>query len=232
MSVALLDDLLAGFTGGVDDALAPPTPAKAANSAKSEHSCGLRPALAVCEGLRMPANPIDHDGDDSADSQTFAAVRKPESGRQSEHPCGSSQDSQDSQGCPSHSTSDEGDATAAVGWMDADISRFIDRRARLMRWGWPEADAEKLADRLVQRDREQDVRVSCTDCQHYRPGRCGNHRRAGLTAPDVGRDLASLLQHCPGWETRDDPGAGRKSSDAPPHDRQVSFDSTVPHNSP
>ena len=122
--------------------------------------------------------------------------------------------------------------TLVVGWTDDDIARFIDRRARLMRWGWPEAEAEKLADRLVQRDRDIDDRVSCTDCQHYRPGRCGNHRRAGLHGAEVGRDLASLLQHCPGWETRVGPGAGRKSSDAPPHDRPVSFDSTVTHNSP
>ncbi len=86
-----------------------------------------------------------------------------------------------------------------VGWTDGDIARFTDRRARLMRWGWSEAEAEKLADRLVQRDRDIDDRVSCADCQHYRPGRCGNHRRAGLHAPDVGRDLASLLQRCSGF---------------------------------
>lgn len=203
MSVALLDDLLAGFTGGVDDALALPTLAKAANSAKSEHSCGLRPALAVCEFLRIPANPVDPDGDDRADSQTFAAVRKPGTGRQSEHSCGSSQDSQDSQRCPAHCTTDEVDATAAVAWTDHDIARFIARRARLMRWGWPEAEAEKLADRLVQRDRDHDERVSCTDCQHFRLGRCGNHRRAGLHAADVGRDLASLLQRCAGFCDRE-----------------------------
>jgi hypothetical protein len=203
MSVALLDDLLAGFTGGADVALAPPTPAKAANSAKSDHSCGLRPASAVCEGLRIPANPVDPDGDDSADSQTFAVIRKPENGRHSEHPCGSSQDSQDSQGRTAYRTSDEGDATAVVAWTDADIARFIDRRARLMRWGWPEAEAEKLADRLVQRDRDTDDRVNCADCQHYQPGRCGNHQHAGLYAPDVGRDLASLLQRCPGFCDRE-----------------------------
>lgn len=90
---------------------------------------------------------------------------------------------------------------AAVAWTDGDIARFLDRRARLLRWGWPESEAEDLADRLVRRDRELDERVSCTDCQHYRPGRCGNHRRAGLHAPDVGRDLAGTLQRCPGFET-------------------------------
>lgn len=91
---------------------------------------------------------------------------------------------------------------AAVAWTDADIARFLDRRARLMRWGWAETEAETLADRLVRCDREQDERVNCTDCRHYRPGQCGNHRRAGLNVADVGRDLASLLQRCPGWEAR------------------------------
>ena len=91
---------------------------------------------------------------------------------------------------------------AAVAWTDADIVHFLDRRARLLRWGWPEPDAEKLAERLVIRDREADPRVSCTDCRYYRPGRCGNHRRAGLRAPDVGRDLAATLQRCPGFDPR------------------------------
>lgn len=90
---------------------------------------------------------------------------------------------------------------AAVAWTDADIARFLDRRTRLMRWGWAESEAETLADRLVRRDREQDDRVNCTDCANYRPGRCGNHRRAGLQSPDVGRDLAMLLQRCPGFES-------------------------------
>ena len=87
---------------------------------------------------------------------------------------------------------------AAVAWTDGDITRFLDRRSRLIRWGWPEGEAEKLADRLARRDREADPRVSCTDCRHYRPGRCGNHRRAGLHSAELGRDLAALLQRCPG----------------------------------
>ncbi|MEQ1806496.1 MAG: hypothetical protein ABL900_14070 [Burkholderiaceae bacterium] len=89
---------------------------------------------------------------------------------------------------------------AAVAATDADISVFLDRRARLMRWGWAEPEAERLAKRLVRRDREQDDRVSCPDCQHYRPSRCGNHRRAGLNVADLGRDLAALLQRCPGFQ--------------------------------
>lgn len=89
-----------------------------------------------------------------------------------------------------------------VAWSGADIARFLDRRARLLRWGWPEADAEALAERLVRRDREGNDRVSCTDCRHYRPGRCGNHRRAGLGGADVGRALAGLLQRCQGFAQR------------------------------
>ena len=88
----------------------------------------------------------------------------------------------------------------ATAWTDANIARFLDRRARLLQWGWPEADAEAWADRLVRRDREADPRVSCTDCRHYRPGRCSNHRRAGMIGADVGRDLAAMLQCCPGFQ--------------------------------
>jgi len=90
---------------------------------------------------------------------------------------------------------------SAVVWTDGDMARFIGRRARLMRLGWPEADAEALAERLVMRDRAaDDDRVNCTECHHHRPGRCGNHRAAGLHSPEVGRDLAGMLQRCPGHQ--------------------------------
>ena len=89
---------------------------------------------------------------------------------------------------------------AAVAWTDADIARFENRRARLLRWGWGEAEAERLADRLVRRDREGDDRVSCTECRHYRRGRCANHRQAGIGGPEVGHDLAAMLQRCEGFE--------------------------------
>lgn len=89
---------------------------------------------------------------------------------------------------------------AAVAWTAGDISAYLDRRARLLRWGWAEAEAERLAERLVTRDREHDERVSCADCEHYRRGRCGNYQHAGLSTAEVGRDLAALLQRCPGFQ--------------------------------
>ena len=200
MSAALLDELLAGYVAPVRVAFAALPPAKAANPANREHPCGPAPALAVCEGLRIPANAAGADAEASPDSQTFAAIRNRQNRPGSVEPRGFSQDSQNSQGCPLQITTVGDSDLAAVAWTDADIVHFLDRRARLLRWGWPEPDAEKLAERLVIRDRERDDRVSCTDCRHYRPGRCGNHRRAGLNVADVGRDLAAMLQWCPGFQ--------------------------------
>ena len=201
MSAALLDELLAGYVAPVRVAFAALPPAKAANPANREHPCGPAPALAVCEGLRIPANAAGADVEDSPDSQTFAGIRKPENRPGSVEPRGSSQDSQLSQGYALQCTTVGDSDLAAVAWTDADIARFLDRRARLLRWGWPEPEAEKLAERLVIRDRERDDRVSCTDCRHYRPGRCGNHRRAGLLSAEVGRNWVALLQRCPGFKS-------------------------------
>jgi virulence-associated protein VagC len=86
---------------------------------------------------------------------------------------------------------------------DADSALFRERRARMLRWGWAESDVDALAGRLANRDHNDD-RVSCIDCRHFRPGRCGNHRRAGLPVVEVGRDLASMPQRCPGFAS----GAG------------------------
>lgn len=88
---------------------------------------------------------------------------------------------------------------ASVSWNDQDIARFLELRTRLLWWRWAEPDAECMAERLVRRDREQDDRVMCVECCHFRPGRCGNYRRAGLSSSEVGYDWAVLLQRCPGF---------------------------------
>ena len=69
-----------------------------------------------------------------------------------------------------------------------------------MRRGIDATDADDLAERLTLRDRDADDRVICVECSHYRPGRCGNHRSALMTTADIGRDLAAMLQRCPGFE--------------------------------
>jgi hypothetical protein len=100
---------------------------------------------------------------------------------------------------PHRLTSHEADRCHAPCWDDAEIAAFTARTARFALLG--RADADDLAERLTLRDRSGDDRVSCTDCQHYRPGRCRNHRRAGLHSAELGRDLAGLLQRCPGFQS-------------------------------
>lgn len=46
---------------------------------------------------------------------------------------------------------------------------------------------------------DTDPRVTCTTCQHYRPLRCNNHKRAALWSAEISRALADLKQHCPGY---------------------------------
>jgi hypothetical protein len=82
----------------------------------------------------------------------------------------------------------------------AELEQFAKRAQQFTRRGITAEAAETMADRLVIRDREQDDRRTCLECATYRPGRCSDHRRAGLQAPDVGRDLAMLLQRCPGFQ--------------------------------
>ena len=204
MSAGAVADLWADLIGEPAKRCPVPTPANAANSANHKDTRGATLDSGLCEALRISANPVLAATATVADSQEFAAVRDLTIWAASQQPCGFSQDSQDSQGCP-QGTHCEAPAfdLSAVEWTDADIARFIDRRARLIRWGWAEPEAEKLAERLVRRDREGDDRVSCAgECTHYRPGRCGNHRSAGLNASDVGRDLAAMLQRCPGFQPR------------------------------
>ncbi len=100
---------------------------------------------------------------------------------------------------PYRLTPEQGDRCHAGGWDDAEIATFTARHARLLRRGYGNDDAEDLAERLTLRDRDADNRVICTECQHYRSGRCGNHRAAGLQAPEMGPDLAAMLQRCAGF---------------------------------
>ena len=93
----------------------------------------------------------------------------------------------------------QADECHAGGWDDAEIQTFTSRVLRFMQRGINATDADDLAERLTLRDREADPRASCAECRHYRPGRCGNHGLAGLLAPEVGRDLATMLQRCPGF---------------------------------
>ena len=201
MSGATVAALLADLIDPAAFGLVVATAAKAANPANREQWRGPAAAPVDCEGLRLLAKPDAGTPAAGMDSQSFATVRSMTDRPESKQRRGVSQVSQDSQGCPPANLSYSAADLAAVEWSDADMARFVDRRARLMRWGWAEAEAERQAEKLVLRDREADPRVSCTECQHYRPGRCGNHKAAALASHEVCRDLAGRLQRCPGFQS-------------------------------
>jgi hypothetical protein len=90
----------------------------------------------------------------------------------------------------------------------AEIDTFTARLARFTDKGLGLDDAEKLADQLMQRDRETDDRRLCLECQHcagYTVGamRCGNWQWAGiaLRASDaqLSAELVIQLQRCDGF---------------------------------
>lgn len=93
----------------------------------------------------------------------------------------------------------QGDAAHAEPWNAEAIETFTARRDAILRRGYSPDDADDLAERLRLRDVQGDDRRMCVECSHYRRGRCGNHIGAGLHCPEVGRDLATLMQRCPGF---------------------------------
>ena len=89
-----------------------------------------------------------------------------------------------------------------------EIDTFTARLARFTDKGVSHGDAERLTDKLVMRDREQDDRRLCLECTHLSgygasSWRCGNWQRAGVAirARDVQlpADLVQQLQRCDGF---------------------------------
>lgn len=77
-------------------------------------------------------------------------------------------------------------------WTDSEINRFINRQNRLQKIGMTEMDAEKLAERLVYRDRDEtDDRRLCLECKNWR-GKCMKPNGGYCTIP-------TMLQRCDGF---------------------------------
>lgn len=85
-----------------------------------------------------------------------------------------------------------------------ELETFVQRLEKFTSKGLCLHEAEALADRLVQRDREADDRALCVECSHLqgRTGRwrCGSGLMAGETMSAAALQLPSLLtrqlQHC------------------------------------
>ena len=85
------------------------------------------------------------------------------------------------------------------------IDTFTARLARFTDKGLSLDDAERLADKLVIRDREGDDRRLCMECAHLHGAgrwRCGNWEAADMAREGLARDLVLTLQRCNGFIER------------------------------
>ena len=85
----------------------------------------------------------------------------------------------------------------------AEIEIFTARLVRFVDHGLTQPEAECMADRLVNRDRERDDRAVCLECCHlvgHGAWRCGNWRGAGVAIrsrdAQIAIQLATQLQRC------------------------------------
>lgn len=84
----------------------------------------------------------------------------------------------------------------------SEVDTFTARLARFTDKGVSYDDAERLADKLVIRDREGDDRRLCLECIHLQGvGRwkCGNWRAADVVRVGLAPDLVLMLQRCGGY---------------------------------
>lgn len=93
---------------------------------------------------------------------------------------------------------------ASTAMTGAEIDTFMARLARFTDKGLDLDAGERLADKLVRRDREQDDRRHCLECLHLNGGgRCGNWQRAGVAIrardSQLPADFVNQLQRCSGF---------------------------------
>ena len=90
-----------------------------------------------------------------------------------------------------------------------EIATFIVRLEQFTRKGVSLPEAELLAERLVLRDRDEDERQLCLECQHLQGDvgrwRCANAQRAGMAVGTANAPLPAgltqQLQRCPGLKS-------------------------------
>lgn len=96
-------------------------------------------------------------------------------------------------------------STAMTG---SEVDTYMARLARFTDKGAAQVDAERMADKLVARDRDSDDQALCLECTHLggygaSSWRCGNWQRAGVAIrardAQLPADLAQQLQRCDGF---------------------------------
>lgn len=91
-----------------------------------------------------------------------------------------------------------------------EISIFTERLAKFTDKGLSLDAAERLADRLVIRDREADDRRLCLECPHLQGRirwRCGNWEAADVARDGLAPELVKMLQRCSGYPHTTNSGA-------------------------
>lgn len=81
-----------------------------------------------------------------------------------------------------------------------ELALMANRLARFARIGLSVDDAERMADKLQQRDREHDDRHACLECASLSGRwRCAAFRQRGATAPGLPLDYTMMLTRCNAW---------------------------------
>ena len=86
-------------------------------------------------------------------------------------------------------------------WTDAEITRFTKRVALFKRRHQSEDQAERIAERLVLRDRELDRRRLCIECANLTQGKAcfvADKAPAHALSP-IKLPLTTILQRCTGF---------------------------------
>jgi hypothetical protein len=87
----------------------------------------------------------------------------------------------------------------SVAGNSKEIGTFMSRLARFTDKGLSYDDAQRLADKLVIRDREGDDRRLCLECAHLKGLGCHNWQQAQV-GEHLPRDLVAVLQRCGGYQ--------------------------------
>lgn len=90
-----------------------------------------------------------------------------------------------------------------IGILTARLAQFTNKGLSL-------DEAERLADMLVIRDRESDVRRLCLECPHLQGRvrwRCGNWEAADVARDGLAPDMVKMLQRCGGYPHATNNGA-------------------------
>lgn len=90
---------------------------------------------------------------------------------------------------------------AHVAMDDGEIEQFVARMRLMVNRGFSEAEAERLAEKLLARDRDGDDRRLCIECSYLGPsGRClaaALGRLPGVSARST--PVVTVLQRCPAF---------------------------------